>query len=49
MALKNNDAATKACWIGEAPTLLLKKLLMKKQGGEPTYLYPVIINCLFNL
>jgi hypothetical protein len=40
MALKNNDAYTKACWIGEAPTpLLLKKLLMKKQGGKPTYLY----------
>jgi hypothetical protein len=44
MALKNNDAATKACWIGEAPTLLLEKLLMKKQGGKPTYFYHTFHN-----
>jgi hypothetical protein len=30
MALKNNDAYTKACWIGETPTLTAEKATHEK-------------------
>jgi hypothetical protein len=44
MALKNNDDATKARWIGKDQPSLLEKLLMKKQGGKPTYFYHTFHN-----
>jgi DNA-binding GntR family transcriptional regulator len=39
MVLKNNDAATKLVGLAKHQPLLQIKLLMKKQGGKPTYLY----------